>query len=158
MTQTLAPQLTIPGMEVDPYQGMTYREKSAMILDQYEDARDNDNVHLLRCWWEFDGLHKVISAETYRKLLAWIGHEQFRVKIGRGFYPGENTFCKCFAKHLGTVHSLQPSSVEMLCEEKTKQSALVADSLHPGVGCIHQSADEFSLIRILAICKPIKWV
>ena len=76
MTQPLAPQLTIPGMEVDPYQGMTYREKSAMILDQYEDARDNDNVHLLRCWWEFDGLHKVIDAETYRKLLAWIGHEQ----------------------------------------------------------------------------------
>ena len=74
--QTLAPQLTIPGMEVDPYQGMDYREKVAMILDQYPDARDNHNVLVLRCLWEFDGLHKVIDAETYRKLLAWAGHEQ----------------------------------------------------------------------------------
>ena len=74
--QTATGQLVFPGVDVDPHEGMTYKEKSAMILDQYQDARDNDNVHLLRCWWEFDGLHKLLDAETYRKLLAWAGHEK----------------------------------------------------------------------------------
>ena len=64
-------QLTFPGVDVDPYAGMTWKDKAAMILDQYPDTRDNDNVFTLRCLWEFAGLHKVIAAEDYRKLLAW---------------------------------------------------------------------------------------
>ena len=73
--QTATGQLVFPGVEVDPHHGMSYKDKAAMILDQYPDARDNDNVLTLRCLWEFDGLHKVISAETYRKLLAWAARD-----------------------------------------------------------------------------------
>ena len=69
-------QLTFPGVDVDPHQGMTYKDKAALILDQYPDARDNDNVFVLRCLWEFDGLHKVLSAEDYRKLLAWAARQE----------------------------------------------------------------------------------
>ena len=69
-------QLTFPGVDVDPHQGMTYRDKAAFILDQYPDSRDNDNVFVLRCMWEFDGLHKIISAEDYRKMLAWAARSQ----------------------------------------------------------------------------------
>ena len=68
-------QLTFPGIEVDPYQGMDLKEKAALVLDQYPDARDNDMVYVFRCLWEFDGLHKAISAETYRKLLAWASRQ-----------------------------------------------------------------------------------
>jgi len=71
-----ARQLTFPGVDVDPHRGMTYKDKAALVLDQYPDARDNDNVFTLRCLWEFDGLHRVIDAETYRKLLAWARSEQ----------------------------------------------------------------------------------
>jgi hypothetical protein len=67
-------QMSFPGIEVDEYQGLDYREKAAIVLDAHPDARDNDNVFVLRCWWEFDGLHKVVDAETYRKLLAWASH------------------------------------------------------------------------------------
>ena len=72
--QTATGQLVFSGVEVDPHQGMSYKDKAAMILDQYPDARDNDKVFVLRCQWEFDGLHMVISAEVYRKLLAWAAH------------------------------------------------------------------------------------
>ena len=70
-TQQLAPQLTFEGMDVDPYQNMELKDMAALILDQYPDAKDYDMVFVLRCLWEFDGLHKVIDAQTYRKLLAW---------------------------------------------------------------------------------------
>jgi len=44
-------QLTFPGVDVDPYAGMTWKDKAAMILDQYPDTRDNDNVFTLRLAW-----------------------------------------------------------------------------------------------------------
>lgn len=68
-------QMTLDGVEVDPYQDLNLRQRAAIILDNYPDARDNDNVFVLRCLWEFDGLRHVIDVATYRKILAWAARQ-----------------------------------------------------------------------------------
>ena len=74
--QTLAPQMAFEGMEVDPYKDLSLKDMAALILDRYPETRDDDMGFILRCLWEFDGLHKVLDAETYRKLLAWAERQE----------------------------------------------------------------------------------